>query len=89
MMAADAEHVETSIGVVPGVGTDNAGPSFLGIIDEAKQATNQEHQMSLWQGIKLYPKAIGWSVLLSTAIIMEGYGKETTDLPSAHTNNPI
>jgi SP family general alpha glucoside:H+ symporter-like MFS transporter len=29
--------------------------------------------MSLWQGIKLYPKAVGWSVLISTCIAMEGY----------------
>lgn len=29
--------------------------------------------MSLWQGIKLYPKAVGWSVLISTLIVMEGY----------------
>jgi hypothetical protein len=36
--------------------------------------------MSLWQGIKLYPKAIGWSVILSTAIIMEGYGEDTRDI---------
>jgi MFS transporter, SP family, general alpha glucoside:H+ symporter len=32
------------------------------------------------QGIRLYPKAIGWSLLLSTAIIMEGY--DTTLLGS-------
>ena len=29
--------------------------------------------MTLWQGIKLYPKAVGWSVLISTCIAMEGY----------------
>ena len=29
--------------------------------------------MSLLQAIKLYPKAIGWSVLVSSTIIMEGY----------------
>jgi MFS transporter, SP family, general alpha glucoside:H+ symporter len=56
-------------------GNPQAVVGISGIIDEAKFATAQEHQMSLWQGIKLYPKAIGWSVLLSTAIIMEGYGK--------------
>lgn len=39
----------------------------------AKAASDKEHQMSLWQGIRLYPKAIGWSVLISTCIAMEGY----------------
>ncbi|KAH8695585.1 hypothetical protein BGW36DRAFT_398784 [Talaromyces proteolyticus] len=29
--------------------------------------------MTIWQAVCLYPKAIGWSVLLSTAIVMEGY----------------
>ncbi|KKY23823.1 putative mfs alpha-glucoside [Phaeomoniella chlamydospora] len=39
----------------------------------AKAATDKELNMSLWQGIKLYPKAVGWSVLISTCIAMEGY----------------
>jgi SP family general alpha glucoside:H+ symporter-like MFS transporter len=46
---------------------------FIGLVFEAKEATQKEHQMSLLQAIKLYPKAIGWSVILSCAIIMEGY----------------
>lgn len=29
--------------------------------------------MTLLQGIRLYPKAVGWSVLISTCIAMEGY----------------
>lgn len=40
---------------------------------DAARATEAEHNMSLWQGLKLYPKAVGWSVLLSAAIIMEGF----------------
>lgn len=43
------------------------------IINDARLATEKEHKMTLWQGIKLYPKAIGWSVLISTCIVMEGY----------------
>ncbi|KAK5022395.1 hypothetical protein LTS07_010055 [Exophiala sideris] len=39
----------------------------------ASRATEKEHRMSLWQGIKLYPKAVAWSVLISTCICMEGY----------------
>ncbi|KAI0973906.1 sugar transporter-domain-containing protein [Xylaria arbuscula] len=39
----------------------------------ARLATEKEHNMSLLQGIKLYPKAIGWSILISTCIVMEGY----------------
>lgn len=39
----------------------------------ARLATEKEHNMTLWQGIKLYPKAVGWSLLISTCICMEGY----------------
>lgn len=43
------------------------------VIENAKTATEKEHKMTLWQGIKLYPKAVGWSMLISTCICMEGY----------------
>ncbi|KAL4411378.1 sugar porter family MFS transporter [Colletotrichum abscissum] len=40
---------------------------------EAAQAASAEHKMSLLEAIRTYPKAIGWSVLLSSTLIMEGY----------------
>lgn len=43
------------------------------VIRNAKLATDKEHNMTLLQGIKLYPKAVAWSVLISTCIAMEGY----------------
>jgi SP family general alpha glucoside:H+ symporter-like MFS transporter len=43
------------------------------VVNDARQATENEHNMTLLQGIKLYPKAIGWSILISTCIVMEGY----------------
>lgn len=43
------------------------------VTKNAKAATDKEHSMSLLQGIRLYPKAIGWSLLISTCICMEGY----------------
>lgn len=43
------------------------------IIRNAKLATDNEHKMTLWQSVKLYPKAVGWSILISTCICMEGY----------------
>lgn len=39
----------------------------------AKTATDKEHKMTLMQGIRLYPKAVFWSLLISTCICMEGY----------------
>lgn len=43
------------------------------VIENAKLATEKEQQMTLLQGIKLYPKAVAWSLLISTCIVMEGY----------------
>lgn len=39
----------------------------------AQHAAADEKSMSLLQSIRLYPKAVGWSVVLSSALIMEGY----------------
>ncbi|KAG8677824.1 hypothetical protein FPOAC2_03967 [Fusarium poae] len=57
--APDAQHEEA---VTPEI-----------LASEAKVAAEAEHYMTLWQAVKTYPKAIGWSVLLSTTLIMEGY----------------
>ena len=43
------------------------------LIRNAKAATDKEHSMTLLQGIKLYPKAVGWSMLISLCIAMEGF----------------
>ncbi|KAH6997085.1 general substrate transporter [Ilyonectria destructans] len=60
--------------------TDSAGfngsdPSktHATIIEHAKAAADKEHSMTLMQGIRLYPKAIFWSFLISTCIVMEGF----------------
>ncbi|KAH8548447.1 general substrate transporter [Umbelopsis sp. PMI_123] len=43
------------------------------INQKSKKATEMEHNMSLLEGLRTYPKAVGWSLVVSTAIIMEGY----------------
>lgn len=43
------------------------------LIADAKAATEKEHKMTLLQGIRLYPKAVFWSIVISTCIVMEGY----------------
>ncbi|KAM0749707.1 putative MFS alpha-glucoside transporter [Meredithblackwellia eburnea MCA 4105] len=39
----------------------------------AKNAAAKERDMTLLEGIRLYPKAVAWSILISSCIIMEGY----------------
>jgi len=38
--------------------------------EEARQAIEQEHNMSFTEALKLYPTAVGWSVFFSLGIIM-------------------
>ena len=57
----------------PAAGLTEEHETMRDVIRNAKLATEKEHKMTLWQGLKLYPKAIGWSILISTCIAMEGY----------------
>jgi SP family general alpha glucoside:H+ symporter-like MFS transporter len=56
---AAAHHVEETLG--------------HGAIVEAKHASDEEHSETLWQALKNNRKAVGWSMLISMSIIMEGY----------------
>lgn len=42
---------------------------------DAKAATAAEHALSVREALRLYPKAVLWSMLLSMALVMEGYDK--------------
>ncbi|KAJ8606957.1 hypothetical protein MRB53_040622 [Persea americana] len=48
--------------------------TFDGHASEVHAANHAERQMSLIDAVRLYPKAVGWSILLSMTIVMEGYG---------------
>lgn len=43
------------------------------VIEDARAAASKEQSMTLLQGLRLYPKAVAWSLLISTCIVMEGY----------------
>lgn len=52
---------------------------------EAQSATTKEHNLTLAESVRAYPKAIIWSILLSSAVIMEGYDTLLVCLqPSKH-----
>ncbi|KAI1842477.1 hypothetical protein JX265_013734 [Neoarthrinium moseri] len=42
-------------------------------IQQAAKATQVEHEMGFFESLKVYRKGVAWSVMLSTAIIMEGF----------------
>ncbi|OAA53494.1 major facilitator superfamily transporter alpha-glucoside [Niveomyces insectorum RCEF 264] len=43
------------------------------VVGFARSAADKERAMTLWEGVRLYPKAVAWSLLISTCIVMEGY----------------
>lgn len=47
--------------------------NFGEVTENAQAATDFERQMTVGQALRLYPKAVAFSVVLSLAIIMEGY----------------
>ena len=54
-------------------GASSSAAAMEALAPEAEQAAATEQSMTLWQAVKTYPHAIGWSVLLSSTLIMEGY----------------
>lgn len=40
---------------------------------KARAGTEKEHSMTVRQAVRLYPKAIGWSMLISMICAMEGF----------------
>ncbi|KAJ4123038.1 hypothetical protein NW768_010030 [Fusarium equiseti] len=66
---------DEKVAAVAPVASQDADPSKThpDVIDHARAAADKEQKMTLMQGIKLYPKAVGWSILISTCIVMEGF----------------
>jgi MFS transporter, SP family, general alpha glucoside:H+ symporter len=48
-------------------------PDIAHVAEEAAKGAEAEQNQTFWESLKLYRKAAGWSVLLSCAIIMEGF----------------
>jgi MFS transporter, SP family, general alpha glucoside:H+ symporter len=49
------------------------GIEFVDLTQDAKAATAAEHAMSVGDALRLYPKAVASSMILSLALVMEGY----------------
>lgn len=54
-------------------GVEDYISKFLEISDDAKNNDKKDKVMPLKEGLRTFPKAAIWSVVLSTALIMEGY----------------
>jgi SP family general alpha glucoside:H+ symporter-like MFS transporter len=61
---------------VPDVAIRNmsvSNPDIAHMMNDAKIATDKEHDMSVRDALSIYRKGVAWSILLSTGIVMEGY----------------
>lgn len=64
---------DDNMGRYPSADGHNPDETMEKIIQKARAATEKERKMGLWKGMKIYPKAVAWSILISTCIAMEGY----------------
>ncbi|KAJ5318346.1 sugar porter (SP) family MFS transporter [Penicillium atrosanguineum] len=71
--SVDLKHVEDiDMPVSCWVSIDNT-VDLIQSTNDVKDAVEAEHKMTLWQAIKMYPKAIAFSTTISFALVMEGY----------------
>ncbi|ODN95190.1 MFS transporter, SP family, general alpha glucoside:H+ symporter [Cryptococcus wingfieldii CBS 7118] len=68
--AADPIHTVRKVSEEQSFSKDQTMASMF---NNAQAATAKEKSMSLREGIRLYPKAIAWSILISSCCAMEGY----------------
>lgn len=75
-MASNAENVTPVVEQTDNVEKQSefaAGMTSKMLNEDARLATQTEHTTSVWQGIKTYRKAVFWSIIVSSSVIMEGY----------------
>ncbi|BGP23453.1 hypothetical protein JCM10295v2_002349 [Rhodotorula toruloides] len=70
-MSHATEKVGAEIEVVENVRREIA--DYDNVVAEARRESEDQQSMTLREGLRRYPKAAAWSMLLSTAIIMEGF----------------
>lgn len=70
-----AEKKETGVAFDVSNDEQDVDPKRTGslVIRQAKAATDKEHSMTLMEGLRTYPKAIAWSMLISLCIAMEAF----------------
>ncbi|KAJ5610661.1 hypothetical protein N7510_007380 [Penicillium lagena] len=66
---AEAQHVEQ--GQIPGQDQELEG--WVGLAQDARDATVQEHRLTFVEAVKLYPKACLWTMVVSLVVILDGY----------------
>jgi MFS transporter, SP family, general alpha glucoside:H+ symporter len=69
-----AEETQTVDPALRNVNTTNEEVvGWVALTVEARNATEQEHNLTWLKAVKLYPKACFWSAVVSLVVIMDGY----------------
>ena len=68
---ASSHAVAASDDVLPR--TSNAIPELDEATSDAKDAMETERNMSVWEAVRLYRKAIAFNMIISLVLVMEGY----------------
>jgi SP family general alpha glucoside:H+ symporter-like MFS transporter len=66
----------------------NEMSNYNEVVHDAALADTAEHNMGVREAFRIHKKAVMWSVLLSAALIMEGYDVVVVSLISIATNIP-
>jgi SP family general alpha glucoside:H+ symporter-like MFS transporter len=69
----DSEAKASEVSHVEQMAVTGKGEDWVGMTQDAQKASDTEHSLTVRQALKIYPKALFWSVGVSTAIIMLGY----------------
>jgi len=72
-MEAQQQHPEDSLENRAPAAVSATAAVHIELVANAKNATDGEHVMTVWQGVKKYRKAMFWSVVFSLCIVMDGY----------------
>ena len=75
-MSSASEKSDTKLQEKASISHVESGDSSLAAkveeLEQSQAGNDFEHSLTLRDGLRLYPKAIAWSLLISTAVVMEG-----------------
>jgi SP family general alpha glucoside:H+ symporter-like MFS transporter len=55
------------------VAPDHELEGWVGLAEDARNATAEEHRLGFFDAVKLYPKACMWTMVVSLVVILDGY----------------
>ena len=70
MVSEDSRHQD---GAVKDLLKGDVVIGTIGGGEEAREATDREHNLAFFEAVKLYPTAVGWSIFFSLGIIMTAF----------------